>query len=126
MPPDSPTHRIPLTRGRKRLHRLWVVGASLVGLGVALILATLPARPPLLELESPQRGEVVGAEGLEVVVRFPVIERVAPETFRVLLNGADVTEDFTTGENGAYGRRPGASSWSTAGRRGSCTAARST
>jgi hypothetical protein len=75
-----------------------------VGLGVALILATLPARPPLLELESPQRGEVVGAEGLEVVVRFPVIERVAPETFRVLLNGADVTEDFTTGENGAYGR----------------------
>jgi hypothetical protein len=39
-----------------------------------------------------------------VVVRFPEIERVAPETFRALLNGADVTDAFTTGENGAYGR----------------------
>jgi hypothetical protein len=58
----------------------------------------------LLELESPKAGDVVGTRGLEVVVRFPEIERVAPETFRVLLNGADVTEAFTTGENGAYGR----------------------
>jgi hypothetical protein len=80
------------------------VGAGLVGLGVVVALALLGSGPSLLELVSPGSGEVVGTGGLEVVVRFPEIERVAPETFRVLLNGADVTEAFTTGENGAYGR----------------------
>jgi hypothetical protein len=104
MPPDSPTHRNPSARGRKRLHCLWIVGAGLVGLGVVATLAFLGSGPSWLELESPKVGEVVGTRGLEVVVRFPEIERVAPETFRVLLNGADVTEAFTTGENGAYGR----------------------
>jgi hypothetical protein len=49
----------------------------------------------------------VGPEGLEVMVRFTAQERVAPETFRVLLNGADVTESFTTGENGSVGRLHG-------------------
>jgi hypothetical protein len=74
------------------------VGAGVVG---ALLLGSGPSP---LELESPKAGEVVGTRGLEVVVRFPEISRVAPETFRVLLNGADVTDAFTTGENGAYGR----------------------
>jgi hypothetical protein len=59
---------------------------------------------PLLRLEAPRAGEVVGPRGLEVMVRFTDGERVAPETFRVLLNGADVTESFTTGENGSVGR----------------------
>jgi hypothetical protein len=75
-----------------------------VGPGVVAALALLWSGSSVLELESPRVGEVVGTRGLEVVVRFPEIERVAPETFRVLLNGADVTEAFTTGENGAYGR----------------------
>ena len=101
---DSPVHRNPSARGHKRLHCLWIVGAGLVGPGVVVALALLWAAPAPLELESPKVGEVVGTRGLEVVVRFPEIGRVAPETFRVLLNGADVTEAFTTGENGAYGR----------------------
>jgi hypothetical protein len=75
-----------------------------VSVGVAVALAVLWTGPSLLELESPRVGEVVGTGGLEVVVRFTEVERVAPETFRVLLNGADVTEVFTTGENGAYGK----------------------
>jgi hypothetical protein len=59
---------------------------------------------PLLRLEAPRAGEVVGPSGLDVMVRFTDTARVAPETFRVLLNGADVTESFTTGENGSVGR----------------------
>jgi hypothetical protein len=59
---------------------------------------------PLLRLEAPRAGEVVGPTGLDVMVRFTDAARVAPETFRVLLNGADVTESFTTGENGSVGR----------------------
>lgn len=104
MQPDSPTHRISSTRGRKRLHCLWIVGAALLGSGVVGAWALWGSGDRLLELESPKVGEIVGARGLEVVVRFPEIERVAPETFRALLNDADVTEAFTTGENGAYGR----------------------
>jgi hypothetical protein len=69
-----------------------------------LALAVLPFGRPFLRLEAPAPGTVVGPEGLEVMVRFASGERVAPETFRVLLNGADVTESFTTGENGAVGR----------------------
>jgi hypothetical protein len=75
-----------------------------VGPGVVVAWALFWTGPSLLELESPRVGEVVGPRGLDVVVRFPEIERVAPETFRALLNGADVTDAFTTGENGAYGR----------------------
>jgi hypothetical protein len=50
---------------------------------------------------------VIGPEGLEVMVRFTGEGRVAPETFRILLNGADVTEGFITGENGSVGRLHG-------------------
>lgn len=105
MPTRSPSHPPPSTRGRKKLYGLWIVGAGLVlpGVGLAL-LGVLWSGASLLELESPRVGDVVGNEGLEVVVRFPEVERVAPETFRVLLNDADVTDVFTTGENGAYGR----------------------
>jgi hypothetical protein len=46
----------------------------------------------------------VAPGGIDVLVRFAPRERVAPETFRCLLNGLDVTEVLTTGENGAYGR----------------------
>jgi hypothetical protein len=66
-----------------------------------------PAGPTLIEVVSPAPGEVVGIEGLQVWVRFPSGGRIAPETFRVLLNGADVTEAIATGENGAYGELHG-------------------
>ena len=75
----------------------------LAAVGVAAGL-WLGLRAPFLEVESPTPGAVVGTGGVEVVVRFPVGGRVAPETFRALLNGADVTGSFTTAENGAYGR----------------------
>jgi hypothetical protein len=42
--------------------------------------------------------------GLEVVVRFPSEERIAIDTFRCLLNGADVTDLLTVGRNGAAGQ----------------------
>ena len=76
--------------------------AACAGLFPLALLA--PIGSPLLRLEAPRAGEVVGPIGLEVMVRFTDVERVAPETFRVLLNGADVTESFTTGENGSVGR----------------------
>jgi hypothetical protein len=38
------------------------------------------------------------------MVRFSGSGRVAPETLRALLNGADVSAGFTAAENGAYGR----------------------
>jgi hypothetical protein len=52
---------------------------------------------------APEPGATVGLGGLEVSIRFPDGESVAPETLRVLLNGADVTGELTRGENGAYG-----------------------
>jgi hypothetical protein len=58
----------------------------------------------LADVLSPRPGAVVGLEGVEVLVRFRPGEATAPETFRALLNGADVTDLFQTGENGAYGR----------------------
>ena len=63
--------------------------------------------PPPFEVVKPAPGAVVGVGGVEVMVRFPAEERVAVETFRVLLNGADTTGEFITGANGAYGRLHG-------------------
>lgn len=68
----------------------------------ALALAGLTPAP--FEVVEPEPGAVVGVEGVEVMVRFPSEDRIAVETFRVLLNGADATEELTTGANGAYGR----------------------
>jgi hypothetical protein len=81
-----------------------------VALPLAL-LALLPSLPPLgprlFEMEGLEPGEVVGVAGVEVLVRFRAPERVESSTLRVLLNGGDITGDFTTGENGAYGRVSG-------------------
>lgn len=62
---------------------------------------------PGLRVESPENGQVVGIEGVEVLVRFAVPDQVEASTFRVLLNGADVTEEFETAANGAHGRLHG-------------------
>jgi hypothetical protein len=78
------------------------VGAALAAAGVGGALS-LGALFPLLEIEAPRPRQVARLAGVEVVVRFPG-RRVAPETLRALLNGADVTAGFVTGENGAYGR----------------------
>jgi hypothetical protein len=77
--------------------------ATLVALGLGG-LALVAAGPTLLRVVEPREGTVVGAAGVEVMVEYPHAERVAPETLRVLLNGADMTEELTTAGNGAYGR----------------------
>lgn len=70
----------------------------------------MPALPPhgprLLEVLLPVPGAPVGLGGFELLVRFPPEIAVA-ETFRALLNGADVTDQLTTGENGSQGRLVG-------------------
>jgi hypothetical protein len=58
-------------------------------------------------VQKPSEGARVGVEGVEVLVRFPQRERVAPETFRLLVNGADVTSQLLTGSTGASGRVAG-------------------
>ena len=58
---------------------------------------------PLLELRSPGPEGWRPLGGLQVLVHFPRQDRVAPETFRCLLNGEDVTSQLSVGRNGAGG-----------------------
>ena len=89
-------------RSRPRRARPWVLlTAGLLGAGA---LAVSAATPVLMQVVQPQPGAVVGIGGVEVMVRFAPESRVSVETFRVLLNGADATSEFTTAANGAYGR----------------------
>lgn len=60
--------------------------------------------PSLLWIQSPLEGDVIGVGGVDVMIRFPREREVEEETFVALLNGADVTSEFTTGSNGAIGR----------------------
>lgn len=81
--------------------------------GTALLLGgpwLLPfAARPTLEIVRPEPGERVGIDGVELLLRFreDADPRITPPSFRVLLNGADVTRELTTGENGASGRITG-------------------
>jgi hypothetical protein len=52
---------------------------------------------------TPASGDHVGIGGIDLLVKFPP-EVAFGETFRALLNGADVTDQLTTGENGSSGR----------------------
>jgi hypothetical protein len=100
--PGSPVGgRRPFLGGRAFLGLASLVAASALA---AAVLVLGPIGSPSLILKSPLPGEVVGIEGVEVVVGFAAEARVEPATFRVLLNGADVTPGFVTGENGAWGR----------------------
>lgn len=92
------------TRTAKRLAR-----RALAGLALALVIA-VPALPPhgpvLLEVIAPEPGAEIGIGGFELLVRFAP-GHALPETFRARLNGADVTDLLTTGENGSFGRLVG-------------------
>ena len=70
----------------------------------------IPALPPrgpvLLRVLSPAPGAEIGLGGFELLIRFDP-ERALSETFRARLNGADVTDLLTTGENGSFGRLVG-------------------
>jgi hypothetical protein len=81
---------------------LEVSGTGLATLAVAALLGS-SSTPSLIWVQKPSEGARIGVEGVEVLVRFPQQSRVATETFRLLVNGADVTAQLTTGANGASG-----------------------
>jgi len=58
---------------------------------------------PLLEFRAPEAGQLMPMGSVEVIVAFSSSDRVAPETFRCLLNDQDVTRHLTLGRNGAGG-----------------------
>ena len=69
-------------------------------------LAAIRARKPSLAiLDIWMQGG--GLDGLELLVRFEPVGSVEPATARVLLNGADVTGQCTTGRNGIHARLHG-------------------
>ncbi len=76
-----------------------VLAVIFVALAAIWLLATGPV---LLTASSPDPGQRVGLEGVEVLVRFDTL-RVEPGTFSARLNGADVTASLAVGENGAHG-----------------------
>lgn len=80
--------------------------ATLALLGMALVPSLPPRGPALLRVVEPQPGAQVGLAGIALLVQFPP-EVALSETFRALLNGADVTDQLTTGENGSLGRLVG-------------------
>lgn len=90
-------------RSRALLITLGCCGV-LVAVGVVALARLGPLGPPLVEISllAEDQSEVPD-EALEVLVRFPYIERTRPETLRVTLNGADVTDSFTIAANGAIG-----------------------
>jgi len=87
-----------------RLVRFSRRAMAILGLVAIAVWPSMPPNGPvLLEVLSPAAGATVDLRGIEVLVRF-ASEDAAPETFRALLNGADVSEQLTTGENGSYGK----------------------
>lgn len=79
------------------------VAASAGLLAIGLVPSLPPQGPVLLEVLAPAPGLRVGLGGFEVLVRFRDEVAVA-DTFRALLNGADVTEQLTNAANGSHGR----------------------
>ena len=80
------------------------IGVLAAGCGAVLGVALVGLRGPvLLDVRSPAAGEQVGIEGVDVLVRFDPDGRAEPATFRVLLNGADVTDRLAVANNGAHG-----------------------
>jgi len=84
-----------------RVGRTLLAATALVG--VALWPSLPPNGPVLMAVVSPTPGATIGLDGIQLLVQFPS-EGAAAETFRALLNGADVTDLLTTGENGCYGQ----------------------
>lgn len=89
---------------RKRLRIAPLLAASLLLVSAFGGLCFPPGGETFLWVDHPTPGQVVTPGGIDVLIRFAPDHRVAPETFRCLLNGVDVTQALTTGENGATGR----------------------
>jgi hypothetical protein len=83
---------------------LLVSAGSLLVLGATLAGAVWSARgPAALSVLEPREGQRIGLGGVAVRVRFDP-GQVAAGTFRALLNGADVTEEFSSGSAEARAR----------------------
>jgi hypothetical protein len=77
--------------------------AALAWLALAVALAIGGLRGPrLLVVDLPEPAGRIGLEGLELLVGFDE-RRAEASTFRVLLNGADVTDEVEVATNGAHG-----------------------
>jgi hypothetical protein len=69
----------------------------------AAVLRQLLFGGALIEVATPRPAQVLGQGGIPVLIQFPRVERTAASSLRCLLNGVDVTERLTLGENGAAG-----------------------
>jgi len=94
------SQKTPSRRPRRWLSALWI---GIPALGLALFACVYPLGPPLVEVAAPTSDLRGTNEAVEVLLRFPNSERTHPETLRVLVNGADVTEGFDVASNGAIG-----------------------
>jgi hypothetical protein len=81
---------------------VWLAGPGGIGERVRRLLFV---GAPLFEVRLPGQGaEPAPAGSVELFVGFAPGGRVAWDTFRVLLNGQDVTDRLTLGRNGAHGK----------------------
>jgi hypothetical protein len=94
------TQKTPSRRPRRWLSVVWI---GIPALGLALVAWIYPLGPPLVQVTSPISDVHSTNEAIEVLLRFPRSNRTRPETLRVLINGADVTEGFDVASNGAIG-----------------------
>ena len=90
----------PSRRPRRWGPALWI---GIPALGLALVAGIYPLGPSLVELIAPAADVRSTNEAVEVLLRFPRTELTHPETLRVLVNGADVTDGFDVASNGAIG-----------------------
>jgi hypothetical protein len=82
--------------------RRWGFLFGIAAAVTALLLVASLAEPALAP------GQVLAQGEVEVFVHFDDATRIAPETFRCLLNGRDVTAELTRARNGAVGSLIGA------------------
>ena len=94
-----------LAQGRRA--RKMAVWALTLANCLLMALLVSPGGPGLVSVVSPRPGEVVGLDGGRLIARIPVDRRVRAGSVRVFLNGADVTHQVITANNGAVGQLHG-------------------
>jgi hypothetical protein len=82
-------------------------GAIAIAAAATLAVAWLAIGRSVIEVESPQQDQRIGVDGVDLLARFREDGALEPATVRVLLNGADVTDQCSTGRNGVSARLHG-------------------